>query len=140
MLNNRQVLRDKLLHLADEMPAEQLQEVIQFVDHLIAKKGQIVSDADPILVVAGTLTGDPPSSSEKRGWPSGYFIDIYGSTADDPLEEPDELPFETRETLHCGILPDSRSDSGVLGEPKLGLSKLFSFLMPLDSRSPTALP
>lgn len=100
MLNNRQDLRDKLLHLADEMPAEQLQEVIQFADYLMAKQGQAVSDSDPILAVAGTLPGEPGSSSDQRGWPSGFFVDIYGSTADDLLQEPDELPFETRESLH----------------------------------------
>ncbi len=100
MLNNRQLLKDKLLHLADEMPAEQLQEVIQFADFLMAKKGQALSHPDPILAVAGTLRGEPPASLEKSGWPSGYFSDIYGSSADDPLQEPDELPFEIREALH----------------------------------------
>lgn len=36
---------------------------------------------------------------DELGWPIGYFDETYGILADDPIERPAELPFETRDEI-----------------------------------------
>ena len=57
----RGLLQEKLLVRLEELPAPRLQEVLDFVDFLLLKEKD---GEDPILNVAGCLSGDPLSAVE----------------------------------------------------------------------------
>lgn len=37
--------------------------------------------------------------TDELGWRIGYFDETYASLSDDPIERPEQLPIETRDTL-----------------------------------------
>jgi hypothetical protein len=39
---------------------------------------------------------------ESRGWQPGFFEEVIGSWEGEPLERPEQLPYETREELTFG--------------------------------------
>ena len=54
-------LQEKLLIRLEELPAPRVQEVLDFVDFLLLKERD---GEDPILKVAGCLSGSPLSAEE----------------------------------------------------------------------------
>ena len=71
--------RDVLIQKIEKQPDWILKEVDLFLDFLASRQAH----ADP--------------SPESLGWPSGYFEETTGSFADEPLDRPQQLPYEKRE-------------------------------------------
>ena len=67
---------DRVLKLADAKTAERLEAQVREL---------IESITQPSAIVRG------------KGRPPGYFERTYGSFRDEPLERPEQLPFEKRE-------------------------------------------
>ena len=42
---------------------------------------------------------EPEQTPEQLGWPLGYFEELYGCMANDPLVEPDDLPLKPVEGI-----------------------------------------
>lgn len=61
MIGQAGVLKQKLLEKITELPEARLQEVLNFVDFLKSRKPRV---EDPILHVAGCLSGGPLSARE----------------------------------------------------------------------------
>lgn len=61
MVEDTEVLRQKLLEKVTDLPEARLQEVLDFVDFLRTREK---GDGDSILEVAGCLSGNPLSAAE----------------------------------------------------------------------------
>ena len=61
MIGQAKIFRENLLEKITDLPENRLQEVLDFVDFLRSRKLEI---EDPILNVAGCLSGAPLSNSE----------------------------------------------------------------------------
>ena len=72
--------KEELMHALDELPAEALEEVRQFVEFLRFKARQ------------------PKPTPEDLGWPPGFFEQTAGSIPDFPDIE-SEGDYEVRESL-----------------------------------------
>jgi hypothetical protein len=59
-MTTRAVLQEQLLIRLEDLPAPRLQEVLDFVDFLLLKEKD---GEDPILKVAGCLSGEPLSAA-----------------------------------------------------------------------------
>ncbi len=60
-MDSQKVLKDELIIRLDDIEESQLHEVLDFVDFLKARKRSV---EDPILRVAGCLSGNPLSAEE----------------------------------------------------------------------------
>ena len=72
--------KEELMHALDELPAESLEEVRQFVEFLRFKARQ------------------PKPTPEDLGWPPGFFEQTFGSLPDLPERAP-QGDYEIREEL-----------------------------------------
>lgn len=70
MMGQAKIFRENLLEKISDLPEDRLQEVLDFVDFLRSRKPEI---EDPILNVAGCLSGSPLSGSEIEE-------ELYGKT------------------------------------------------------------
>ncbi len=61
MIGQAKIVRANLLEKISDLPEAKLQEVLDFVDFL---RSRMPEDEDPILNVAGCLSGTPLSGSE----------------------------------------------------------------------------
>ena len=61
MIGQAKIVRENLLEKISDLPETKLQEVLDFVDFLRSRKSEV---EDPILNVAGCLSGTPLSGSE----------------------------------------------------------------------------
>ena len=61
MLEQAEVIKEKLLEKVSDLTEERLHEVLDFVDFLRSRKPRV---EDPILNVAGCLSGSPLSVGE----------------------------------------------------------------------------
>jgi hypothetical protein len=61
MIGQAKIVKENLLNKISELPEAKLQEVLDFVDFLRSRKLEV---EDPILKVAGCLSGPPLSGSE----------------------------------------------------------------------------
>lgn len=61
MIGQAEILKQKLLEKITDLPEARLQEVLDFVDFLRSRKPRV---EDPILHVAGCLSGSPLSAKE----------------------------------------------------------------------------
>ena len=61
MIGQARTTRESLLNKITDLPEAELQEVLDFVDFLRSRKPEV---EDPILNVAGCLSGAPLSGSE----------------------------------------------------------------------------
>ena len=61
MMEQAEFLKEKLLEKVSDLPDDRLQEVLDFVDFLRSRKRRV---EDPILNVAGCLSGSPLSVRE----------------------------------------------------------------------------
>ncbi|MGE3728546.1 MAG: hypothetical protein AB7I41_23550 [Candidatus Sericytochromatia bacterium] len=52
-----------------------------------------------VKVLIQIAPAKPIQTPLNQGWPEGYFEELYGCMATDPLLEPEELPIENRELL-----------------------------------------
>jgi hypothetical protein len=57
-----------------------------------------------VMVIFQPLKSRDSSSStvESRGWQPGFFEEVIGSWKGEPLERPEQLPYEVREELTFG--------------------------------------
>jgi hypothetical protein len=62
MIGQAKIFRENLLEKISDLPEDRFQEVLDFVDFLRSRKPRI--EDDPILNVAGCLSGSPVSGSE----------------------------------------------------------------------------
>ena len=60
-MGGTEVLRQKLLEKVTDLPEARLQEVLDFIDFLRTREK---GERDPILEVAGCLSGKPLSAAE----------------------------------------------------------------------------
>lgn len=61
MIRQAKIVKDNLLEKISDLPEAKLQEVLDFVDFLRSRKSEV---EDPLLNVAGCLSGTPLSGSE----------------------------------------------------------------------------
>ena len=61
MIGQAKIVKENLLDKISDLPEAKLQEVLDFVDFLRSRKSEV---EDPILKVAGCLSGTPLSDSE----------------------------------------------------------------------------
>jgi hypothetical protein len=61
MIGQAKIVKENLLDKISDLPEAKLQEVLDFVDFLRSRKSEV---EDPILKVAGCLSGTPLSGSE----------------------------------------------------------------------------
>ena len=61
MMEETEVLKEKLIEKVRDLPDDRIQEVLDFVDFLRSRKPTV---EDPILNVAGCLSGSPLSVRE----------------------------------------------------------------------------
>lgn len=61
MIGQAKIVKENLLEKISDLPEAKLQEVLDFVDFLRSRKAEV---EDPILNVAGCLSGAPLSGSE----------------------------------------------------------------------------
>lgn len=61
MIGQAKIVKENLLEKISDLPEAKLQEVLDFVDFLRSRKSEV---EDPILNVAGCLSGTPLSGSE----------------------------------------------------------------------------
>jgi hypothetical protein len=64
VMSRPEVLRQKLLEKLADLPEARLQEVLDFIDFLRSRER---TGEDPILQVAGCLSGSPLSAEEIEG-------------------------------------------------------------------------
>ena len=57
---------------------------------------QLANQNVEVLVVLQPLQEEP---RDALGWPIGYFDEVYGILADDPIERGDQGEFEKREPI-----------------------------------------
>ena len=61
MIGQTKIVKENLFDKISDLPEAKLQEVLDFVDFLRSRKSEV---EDPILKVAGCLSGIPLSGSE----------------------------------------------------------------------------
>ena len=61
MIGQAKIVKENLLKKISDLPEAKLKEVLDFVDFLRSRKSEV---EDPILKVAGCLSGTPLSGSE----------------------------------------------------------------------------
>ena len=61
MIGQAKIVKENLLEKISDLPEAKLKEVLDFVDFLRSRKSEV---EDPILKVAGCLSGTPLSGSE----------------------------------------------------------------------------
>jgi hypothetical protein len=61
MIGQAKIVKENLLEKISDLPEAKLQKVLDFVDFLRSRKSEV---EDPILNVAGCLSGTPLSGSE----------------------------------------------------------------------------
>ena len=61
MIGQTKIVKENLFDKISDLPEAKLQEVLDFVDFLRSRKSEV---EDPILKVAGCLSGTPLSGSE----------------------------------------------------------------------------
>jgi hypothetical protein len=62
MENDTMLVKDEIVRRLDHLPEPKLQEVLSFVEFLMWKTEEV--EEDPVLSVAGTLSGKPLSAHE----------------------------------------------------------------------------
>ena len=58
------VRREKLVQEIVKLPADKLDEVLDFVGYLLSQEQKVMTPEEPLLTVAGILSGNPLSAEE----------------------------------------------------------------------------
>ncbi len=75
---------------------------IQVPDNLKNKNFEILVVFQPIISPEDQSEATQGTTPESLGWNPGFFENVIGSWAGEPLERPPQAPFEIRENLTFG--------------------------------------